>query len=128
MSSFSDYTENKVLDHIHGGTAFTQPAAQYLELYTAAPTDAGGGTVVTGGGYARQAVTFGAASGGAVSNTGAVTFTASGSDYSGDVVAVGLFDAITGGNFLWWDGITAATITDGDSLTFAIGDIDVTLT
>ena len=40
MSSFSDYTEDKVLDHIHGGTAFTQPAAQYLELYTATPSDA----------------------------------------------------------------------------------------
>jgi len=127
MSSFSDYTENAVLNHVFRNTALTSPAAVYLALYTVTPTDAGGGTQVTGGGYARQAITFGAPSGGSISNTSAVSFTASGASF-GDIVAVGIFDASTGGNLLAWDGITTATVGDGDTINFAIGNITVTLT
>jgi len=126
MSSFSDYLENKVLDHVYRNVAYTAPTGTYLALYTVAPTDAGGGTEVTGGGYARQAITFGASSGGAIANTGAVAFTASGAAY-GTVVAVGIFDAATLGNLLAWDAITSAVVGDGDTLNFPIGDIDVTL-
>jgi hypothetical protein len=127
MSSFTDYLENRVLDHIFRATASTAPAAVYLALYTVAPTDAGGGTEVTGGGYARQAITFGAASGGAISNTAAVSFTASGANF-GTVVAVAILDASTSGNMLAWDGITSAVVNDGDTINFAIGDIDLALT
>lgn len=127
MSSFSDYLENAALNHVFRNTALTSPAAVYLALYTVAPTDAGGGTEVSGGGYARQAITFGAPSGGAISNTAAVSFTASGANF-GDVVAVGIFDASTSGNLLAWDGITTATVNDGDTINFPIGDIDITLT
>lgn len=126
MSSFSDYLENAALNHVFRNTALTSPSAVYLALFTVAPTDAGGGTEVSGGGYARQAITFGAPSGGAIANTGAVAFTASGAAF-GSVVAVGIFDASTGGNMLAWDAITSATIGDGDTLNFAIGDIDITL-
>jgi len=127
MSDFSDLLENKILDHVFRNTSYTPPAAVYLALYTVAPTDAGGGTQVSGGGYARQAVTFGAASGGAISNTSAVAFTASGANF-GTVVAVGIFDASTAGNLLAWKAITSAVINDGDTLNFPIGDIDVTQT
>jgi len=127
MSSFSDYTENRVLDHLFRAVASTAPATVYLALFTVAPTDAGGGTQVSTGGYARQAITFGAASGGAIANTVAVSFTASGAAY-GAVVAVGIFDALTVGNMLAWAPITSATVNDGDTLQFPIGDIDVTLT
>jgi hypothetical protein len=127
MSSFSDYLENAVLNHVFRNTALTAPASVWLALYTVAPTDAGGGTQVTGAGYARQQITFGAPSGGAISNTAAVSFTATGGNY-GTVVAVGIFDASTAGNLLAWDDITSAVINDGDTLNFPIGDIDVTLT
>ncbi|MCU0909790.1 MAG: hypothetical protein MUE98_00150 [Rhodobacteraceae bacterium] len=126
MSSFSDFLENELLDHVFRNSAYSSPAAVYLALYTAAPTDAGGGTQVSGAGYARQAITFGAASGGAISNTSAVSFTASGGSF-GTVVAVGIFDAASGGNLLAWDDIDAATVGDGDTITFAIGDLDVSL-
>jgi len=126
MSSFTDYLENAALNHVFRNTALTSPAAVYLALFTVAPTDAGGGTEVTGSGYARQAITFGAPSGGAIANTGAVSFTASGGNF-GSVVAVGIFDAATAGNMLAWDAITAATVNDTDTLEFAIGDIDITL-
>ena len=125
MSDFSDYMENKILDHVFRNTAYTPPTAVYLGLYTAAPSDAGGGTEVSGGGYARQAITFGAASGGAISNTAAVQFTASGGSY-GTVTHVGVFDASSAGNMLAWKAITPIVMGSGAILTFAIGDIDVT--
>lgn len=129
MSSFSDALEISVLDHVfHNTNTFTKPADIYMELYTVAPTDAGGGTVVTGGTYARQIVPFATgAAAGAISNTTAVTFTASGSAYSGPVIAIGLFDAVSAGNFLAWDAITSATVGDGDTLNFAVGAVDITL-
>lgn len=126
MSSFTNFLENELLDHVFRNAAYTQPTTVYLALFTVAPTDAGGGTEVSGNGYARQAVTFGAASGGAIANTSAVQFTASGGNF-GDVVAVAYFDALTTGNMLAWDGITTATINDGDTLSFPIGDLDITL-
>jgi hypothetical protein len=100
-----------------------------VALYTAAPSDSGGGTEVSTGGYARQAVTFGAASspGGTTSNTGAVSFTASGANY-GTVTHIGIFDALTTGNLLWHGSMTASkTVNDGDTLEFSIGNIDLTL-
>lgn len=127
MASFSDYLEDAALNHIFRNVALTSPTTVYMALFTVAPTDAGGGTEVTGGGYARQAVTFGAPSGGAIANTGAVSFTATGAAF-GAVIAVGFFDASTAGNMLAWNTITSATINDGDTLNFPIGDIDITLT
>ena len=58
MAGFSDYLEDKVLDHVFGGTAYTAPATLYVALYTVAPDDTGGGTEVTGGSYVRQTGAF----------------------------------------------------------------------
>lgn len=127
MSSFTNYLEDRLLNHIFRNTASTAPTTVYLGLFTVTPSDTGGGTEVTGGGYARQAVTFGAPSGGIISNTGAVAFTASGAAF-GAVVAVAYFDASTAGNMLAWDGITSATVNDGDTLNFPIGQLTIQLT
>lgn len=130
MSSFSDYTENNVLDHVfHNVNSFTKPADVYMSLHTTpGPTDAASANEITGvGNYARQLVPFAtAASGGSIANTTAVSWTASGANY-GDIVAVGFHDASTAGNFLAWDGITSATVNIGDTLNFAIGAITITL-
>jgi len=135
--SFSDYLENELLDHVFGGADFARPATLYVALYTVAPTDAGGGTevgTVTWTNYARVAVTnnatnFPAASGGAKSNGAAIAWSAA--TTSGDVVvvAVGILDANTGGNLLAWaDLTTSKTVQNGDTPSFAIGDLDITLT
>ncbi|RWX68932.1 hypothetical protein EN780_07870 [Mesorhizobium sp. M4B.F.Ca.ET.089.01.1.1] len=124
MAGFSDYLENKILDVFFRGQAVTPPAAVYLALYTAAPTDAGGGTEVSGSGYARQAIPMAtAASGGIVSNTGIVSFTAVGGAF-GTITHVGVFDAATGGNLLSWDDIAPITINSGDTLDFPVGELD----
>lgn len=124
--SYSDYLEDEIQDHIHGVGSFTAPAGTYLALFSVAPTDAGGGTELTGNNYSRQSITFGASSGGLSSNTNTVTFTASGGDWS-QAVAAAIFDASTAGNMLEWNTITNVTVTDGSSLEYGVGDIDSTL-
>jgi hypothetical protein len=129
MAALSDYAEKLLLDWAMTTGSATRPTAWYVALYTAAPSDSGGGTEVSTGGYVRQSVTFGAASspGGTTSNTGAVSFTASGANY-GTVTHIGIFDNSTGGNLLWHGSLTASkTVNDGDTLEFSIGNIDLTI-
>lgn len=129
MAALSDYAEKLLLDWMMTSGSATRPTAWYVALYTAAPSDSGGGTEVSTGGYARQSVAFSAASspGGTTSNSGEVSFTASGADY-GTVTHMGIFDASSGGNLLWHGALTASkTIADGDTLTFAVGNIDLTM-
>jgi len=53
--SFSDYLETEVLEWAFSASGGTRPTAWYLALFTAAPSDSGGGTEVSGGAYARLA-------------------------------------------------------------------------
>lgn len=129
MSQLSDYAEKLVLDWMMTTGAATRPTSWYVALYTATPSDSGGGTEVSTGGYTRQSVTFGAAAtpGGTTSNTNTVSWTASGANY-GTVTSIGIFDASTTGNLLWWGPLTASkTVNDGDTLQFTAGNIALTL-
>lgn len=131
--SFSDFLELEVLDHVFGAAAYTAPATLYVAAYTAAPTDAGGGTEATGGAYARVAVTnnatnFPAASAGAKSNGTTITFPTATASW-GTILAAALLDAATAGNFLGWCDLTVSkAVGSGDTLQFAVGDLDITLT
>lgn len=128
--SFSDYTEDKVLDHILKVSSFVVPANVYCALYTVAPSDSGGGTEVSGGSYARK-LTNGLwviSSGGVTSNNAKITFVTATAAW-GTVVAFALFDAITVGNMLLWADLTENKIVgDGDTIEFIIGALDITLT
>jgi hypothetical protein len=130
--SFSDYLENKVLDLLFNATAYTPPSSWYFALFTAAPSDSGGGTEVTGGSYARVAVTrnttnFPAASGGALSNGSAITWPTATANW-GTVVAVGVYDAASAGNLICWATLaTNRTVNSGDTFRINTGDFDVTL-
>lgn len=129
MAALSDYAEKLLLDFLMTTGSATRPTAWYVALFTDATTDAGGGTEVSGSGYARQTVTFAAASspGGTTSNTNTVTFTASGGNW-GTVTNVGIYDSLSGGNLLWHGALTSSkTVNDGDTLQFAINDMDLTL-
>lgn len=126
MAGKSDFLENELLDHALGGGDYARPGTVYAALYTVAPTDAGGGTEVTGGSYARVSITnnatnFPAAAAGQKSNGTAITFPAATADW-GLAVALGLFDASSGGNLLFWTGlVTNRQIYSGDQPSFAIG-------
>lgn len=129
--SKSDYLENEILDHVLGGGDYSRPGTVYIALFTAAPTDAGGGTEVTGGSYARVAVTnnatnWPAASSGSKSNGVAFTFTQATANW-GTVVAFGIFDAASAGNLLYWGDLTASkSVENGDTAEFAVGGITIT--
>jgi hypothetical protein len=129
MAALSDYAEKLLLDFLMTTGTATRPTNWYIALYTGAPSDAGGGTEVSGAGYARQSVAFDAAAspGGTTSNSGDVSFTAVGGDY-GTVTHMGIFDASSSGNLLWHGVLTASkTVEDGDTITFTAGNIDLTM-
>jgi len=124
--SFSNYLETKVLDHVFGGTAYTAPSTLYLALFTTDSSESATGTEVSGGGYARQTVTF-TTSGATTSNDADVEFPTATASY-GTVVAVAVMDALTGGNMLAYAGLsTDKTIASGDVFRVPSGDLDITL-
>jgi hypothetical protein len=129
MAGFSDYLEDKVLDHVFGGTAYTAPTTLYVALYTVAPTDTGGGTEVSGGGYVRKTAAFTVLGTNptTASNSAAVEYPTATANY-GTVVAVGIFDALSGGNLLAYANLdTSKVVSTGDVFRFNTGDLDITL-
>jgi hypothetical protein len=130
MTAFSNFLENKILDHTLRGSAgaYTAPATIYVGLFTASPTDGNTGTEVSGNAYARQSITFGtAASSGQISNTATVTFpTATGT--WGTITHIGLYDALTSGNLLYWGAVVQnKTVANGDTFSISIGNLTITL-
>lgn len=131
--SFADYLADELLDHVFAAQAFTPPVTHYVALYTVAPTNAGGGTEVSGNGYARVAVTadltnWPASVARAIANGAAFTFPTAVGGTWGPIVAMAILDAASGGNFLCWaDLTTPKSVADGKTASFEIGDIDITL-
>lgn len=126
MSAMTDYLANKQLDHVLGTAAFTMPSGSYLGLFTSATSDAGGGTEVSGNGYARQDATWAAASGGAAANTSTHTYTAAGGDW-GLLTHFAVFDALTGGNMLFHGPLTEErTVLDAGNIVFNPGSLNAT--
>lgn len=129
MSAASNYLELKVLDHVLGVTAYTAPASRFLGLFTAntgletnAPT-----AEISGGAYARQAVTFSAASAGASNSAATVTFPAATANW-GTVTHVAVMDAATGGNVLFWGAVTTSKVIEsGDTFQVSAGNLTITL-
>lgn len=127
MAEFSNYLENKIIDHMLRNQAYTPPATVYVALYTTDPTDADTGTEVSGGAYARQSAGLSAASGGASSNAADITFPTATANW-GTITHVGLRDALTGGNLLMHSPLDASkTINNGDTFKINAGDLDITV-
>lgn len=141
--AMTDYLENKLIDAMFRGQSFTMPATIYVGLHTSACSDSSVGTEVTGGSYARVAVTSSLANwagtqsagsttassgtGGQTSNNAAITFPAPTANW-GTVVSFGLYDASTSGNMLICQTLTTPkTVNSGDSSpSFSAGALTVT--
>jgi len=124
--SLSNTFETTTLTWLLTADAATRPTAWYLALYTAAPSDTGGGTEVSGGSYARKAVSF-TVSGDTASNSAAVEFDVATAAW-GTISHIGVFDASSGGNLIAYAALTASkTIDDGDVLRVPAGDLDITM-
>lgn len=105
----------------------TIPADFWIQLHTADPGVAG--TTAIAGNATRKQVTFGTiASGGAISNTVAVSWTSGEVDTSEDYTHWTAWSASSAGNFLCSGTMTANAVTVGDEFTIPIGDLDLSLT
>jgi hypothetical protein len=127
MAEISNYLEDAIINATLRNTTYTSVATVYVSLWTTDPTDAGSGTEVSGGSYARTAVTFGAPSNGVTTNSADVTFpTATGS--WGTVGWIGINDALTTGNLLYHSPLDVSkTVTSGDIFKISTGNLSVTL-
>lgn len=116
--NFTDYMEAAVMNWFRGTNMPAAPANVYVGLFTVAPTDAGGGTEVSGGGYGRVAIPWSAITGGLIENVNQIAFAVASANW-GTVVAVGLFDAASGGNMVAWGALAAnVTVNSGQRFVF----------
>lgn len=131
MAGFTDYVENALLNWLKGVTFPAAPAAVYVGLFSAAPSDAGGGTEVTttirvAGRVAATFGSIGAGSGTAsqIANNAIVDFgTAAG---GATVTHFGIFDAASAGNLLGWAALsTPQTVSANNVVSFAASALTV---
>jgi len=130
MGSFSDYWENKILDHIFGKGSYTPPTI-YVGLSTADPTDDGSGLAEpSGNAYARTQTSssdWNAASNGSLDNGSDITFAQATGSW-GTITHFALFDAATAGNMLAHGVLSQPkTIGNSDTARFQAGDLDISL-
>ena len=131
--SFFNYLENEILDHVTGKAAYTSPTV-YVGLSSTAPAEDGTNvTEPSTGSYARVTTAPGdwnVAAAGATSNQLALTFAQATADWlaGADLTHLVAYDAITAGNPLFYGTLTVAKpVLNGDTASFPIGDIDITL-
>lgn len=141
--SLTDYAENKIVDALMRGQSLGAPATWYVGLLTSACSDSSAGTEVSGGSYARVAVTAGltqwagtqsagstsasSGTGGQTSNNAAITFPAPTANW-GSITHFALYDASTSGNQWVCQSLsTAKTVNNGDAApSFSAGALTVT--
>ncbi|MNH78569.1 hypothetical protein D3C73_308760 [compost metagenome] len=115
----SNYLATALLNQVFRNTTYTKPTTVYVSLYTSNPTAADTGQEVSGGAYARQAVTFSApivenvqqyhpvtgqqitVPKQTIKNSADIQFPIATADW-GTVTHVGIRDAATGGNLLYF--------------------------
>jgi hypothetical protein len=124
--SASNYLENALLNATLANVSYTTPTTVYTALYSVTPTDSSAGTELSGSGYARVSTAFSVSSG-VATNTGNVTFGPASANWV-TAVAWSIADAASAGNILYYGPLsTAQTVLNGNSLTFGIGNVSVTM-
>lgn len=129
MSAFTNFLEDKVLNHVLRNVAYTQPTTVFLGLFTDAPGETGGGTEVptTDTGYARQAATFGAPANGTITTSANIEFPIATTAW-GTITHVALFDQSAAGNMLIYGALTVSKVVGaGDQFRITTGNLTITL-
>ena len=137
MPSKSYYLDNTILNIVLQNASYSPATSTvYLALLTSVPTPSDTGSTIhepSDSKYARQPVTFGTvAASGIISNTTVINFPATAvppvyaTTNWGTLVAVALCDNSTGGSMLYYGQLgTPKSITDRDSVSFAIGSLSI---
>lgn len=137
--SMSDWWENNAVDFTFRAQTWTVAANLDVALYTAACSDSGGGTEVSGGSYARASIarslanwagtqsagstTASSGTGGVTSNNVAINFATPTANW-GTVTHFAIF---SGSNLVLCQALTTSkAINSGDTVSFAIGALTVT--
>lgn len=121
--SVANYAEDKLLAVIFNNVSFAV-ASSFVQLHIGDPGE--NCTANPAVHTTRVASAWSAASGGALSNSGAVTFTPMAATETISYISV--WDALTVGNALWYGALTTPqAVNVSGTLTFAIGAIVVTL-
>jgi hypothetical protein len=127
MAEFTNYLENKLLDHVLRNVSYTSPTTAYVGLFTDAPDDTGAGTEITGNSYARVSLSVTTAADGIVTSSANVTFPQATGDW-GTVSHIAIFDSLTSGNMLMYTDLTTSkVIGNGDIFQISSGNLTVTL-
>jgi hypothetical protein len=141
MTAATNYFENKLVDQIFRNQAFSFPTTLYVGLFTAAPSDTGGGTECSGGSYARKDVACSLANwagtqsagstvassgtGGVTSNNNVITFVSPTADW-GTVTHFGIFDAVSAGNLLLWGPLSSSkAVFSGDAVSIQAAQLQI---
>ena len=130
MGGFSNYWENKILDHLFGKGSYTPPTI-HVALSTADPLDDSSGMgEPSGNGYARaetSASDWSTSSGGAVCNASNISFPTAGGSW-GTITHFALFDSATGGNMLAHGALDQPKVIGAsDTGKFDAGDLEIGL-
>jgi hypothetical protein len=125
--AFTNYTDNKLIDHLLGSSTYTKPSTLYVALFVGNPTSGGTEVSTSGSAYARVTSTF-TISGGNATNTAAIEWATATSSW-GTIDWVAIYDASTSGNQLVTAQLSSSkTIASGDVLRIPISSLSVTLT
>lgn len=116
-------TANALLDALGNATNYTADAEVWIKLHVGDPGAAGTSNAATE--TTRKQASFGAASGGSMSNDAAVQWT--GISGSQDATHFSAWSASTSGTFRFSGAITANAYTAGDTYTIGVGGLVVTL-
>ena len=122
MGAFSNYLEDKIVEHFLRSNATTPPATVYVGLFESDPGEANAGTETAYINYARQTATWTALdANGQTKNAATLTFPANGNAAASVTIThLCLFDAATAGNRLFYAALSAPkTLSPGDVLSFA---------
>lgn len=126
--NLTDTAENLMLDWVNGVGTPTRPTTPLkCALVTANGSDSAAGTEVVAGGnaYARQNVTFSAASSGATSNTAQLEWL---NMPAVTVVGVEVWDSAGTPVRLWHGALASSKVVNaGDPFRIAAGDLDLSL-
>jgi hypothetical protein len=127
--SFSDWAENKIIDHIFGGggdKVWTAPSNLWIAVSTSTPSDtvfaepAGQPRLqvaCTTGNWARTANN--------VTNNVIFYMPSVTSGYT--ALGWGIYDASTGGNLVCWGTMSSTVLATSDILQFSVGQLSITI-
>lgn len=123
-AAISAYLRTIILDHLLRNQPFTPPEFVYASLHTANPGTMGANEV-TGGKYERRRISWNAARANLMTNKALLDFPLMPKT---TVVAIGIWDAPSGGNFMWGGDTISKTTNDGDTYQVPSSALTVSVT